>query len=101
VLIARSGPILFPDAGVILKDLNSLFPSRPRLMSPERFHSFLHRLSRCLPAPDPHAIPPYQLAEESALLVPIVKSTGGDALPGFRRSRLAEALALADPALLR
>jgi hypothetical protein len=69
-------------------------------MSPERFHSFLHRLSRCLPAPDPDVIPPYQLAEESALLVPIATTTErANALPGFRRSRLAEAIA--DPALPR
>ncbi|NCC29324.1 MAG: hypothetical protein EOM22_14600 [Gammaproteobacteria bacterium] len=64
-------------------------------MSPERFHSFLHRLTRCLPAPDPDALTPYQIAEESALLVPIVTNpASADTLPGFRRSRLAEALAL-------
>lgn len=75
-----------------------MFPASPRPMSPERFHSFLHRLSRCLPAPDPDAIPPYQLAEESALLVPIVTTTArADILPGFRRSRLAEAIAGSAP----
>jgi hypothetical protein len=62
-------------------------------MSPERFHSFLHRLSRCLPAPDPDVPTPYQLAEDSALLVPIATTTArADTLPGFRRSRLAEAI---------
>jgi hypothetical protein len=65
-------------------------------MSPDPLYSLLCRLSRFLPAPDPGALSPYQLAEDSALLVPIATATAGaDTLPGFRRSRLTEALALA------
>ncbi len=64
-------------------------------MSAHPLYSLLLRLSRCLPAPDPDALSPYQLAEDSALLVPIVTTNAhADALPGLRCSRLTEALAI-------